>query len=89
MKKTKQVQCTIDSLVKEIVTTCSLHAPAINEELVVLKQSSSSHQTSEESGEPVKKKCMLEKLLGTTFSESTDNSVTVSLNAAHSPQLTD
>ena len=44
---------TIDSLVNEILTTYSLHAPTINEELVVLdnlEQSSSSHQTSEKSG---------------------------------------
>ena len=71
---------TIDSLVNEIVATCSLHAPAINEELVVLEQSSSSHQTSEGSSEPVRKKCMLEKILGTTFSEGADSSVTVSHN---------
>ena len=32
------------------------------------------------SGEPVRKKCMLEKLLGISFSENTDTSVTVSHN---------
>ena len=31
-------------------------------------------------GEPVRKKCMLEKLLGTSFSDSGDSSVTVSHN---------
>ena len=74
---------TIDSLVNEIVTTCSLHAPAINEELVVLdnlKQSSSSHQTSQRGGEPVRKKCMLEKLLCTTSLERAHSSVIVTHN---------
>ena len=45
-----------------------------------LEQPSSSHQTSERNGEPVRKKCMLEKLLDTTFSDSADSSVTVSHN---------
>ena len=70
---------TIDNLVNEIVTTFSQHTPVVSEELVVLddlEQPSSSHQTRERSGEPVRKKCILEKLLGTTFSDSADSSVT-------------
>ena len=52
---------TIDSLVNEILMTFSVHTLVVSDEPVVLddlEQQSSSHQISESSGEPVKKKCM-------------------------------
>ena len=63
---------TIDSLVNEIVAKFS---PVVDEEMVILDDSPNSHQTtanettqtSDSNGEPVRKKCMLEKLLGTSF----------------------
>ena len=73
---------TIDSLVNEIVTTFS-PPTVVSEEVVAmddLEQTSSSqiNERSGDSGVPVRKKCMLEKLLGTTFSDNADTSVTVS-----------
>ena len=76
---------TIDSLVNEIVAKFS---PVVDEEMVILDDSPNSHQTtanettqtSDSNGGPVRKKCMLEKLLGTSFSDNGDSSVTVSHN---------
>ena len=50
-------------------------------ELIVLdEQPPDSGHNRGDSGEPVRKKCMLGKLLGTSFSDSSDTSVTVSYN---------
>ena len=76
---------TIDSLVNEIVAKFST---VVNEETMILDELSNSHQTtanettqtSVSNGEPVRKKCMLEKLLGISHSDSGDSSVTVSHN---------
>ena len=72
---------TIDCLVNEIVSTFSPPAPTSDgSELMVLDEHEQPPDGDHSSGEPVRKKCMLEKLLGTSFSENTDTSVTVSYN---------
>jgi len=78
----------IDFLVNKIINAISPSAPtpvgSEELELVVLDDTDErppdGHHSSGDSGEPVKKKCMLEKLLGTSFSEHTDTSVAVSYN---------
>ena len=70
---------TIDSLVNEIITTYS-PPTVVSEEVVAvddLEQPSSSqtNKRSGDSGGPVRNKCML---LGTTFSDNANTSVTVS-----------
>jgi len=76
---------TVDNLVNEIVIEFS---PFSSEEPVLEDtepmasssqvQADQEHTSSGTSGEPVKKKCMLEKLLGDTFANNPlDNSVTV------------
>ena len=72
---------TIDSLVNEIITTFS-PPTVVSEEVEAvdgLKQplSSQINNRSGDSGAPVRKKCMLEKVLGTTFPDNADTSVTV------------
>ena len=75
---------TVDELINEIVLEFSPFPPDEPEPEVIELQSNDRDQeqtSSGTSGEPVRKKCMLEKLLGDTFSSScSDNSVTVSFN---------
>ena len=76
---------TIDCLFNEIGSTFSPPAPppidGEEPELIVLdEQPPDSGHSRGDFGKPVRKKCMLEKLLGTFFSNSTDTSVTVSYN---------
>ena len=59
------------------MSTFSPPAPRPN---VLDEQPPDSGHSRGDSGEPVRKKCMLEKLLGTSFSENTDTSFTVSYN---------
>ena len=78
---------TVDDLINKIVMEFSPFPPDEPESEVIELQSSGQDQADQEqtssgmSGEPVRKKWMLEKLLGDTFSNSRlDNSVTVSFN---------
>jgi len=72
---------TVDDLINEIVMEISPFPPDEPESEVIELQSSGQDQADQEqtssgtSGEPVRKKCMSEKLLGDTFSSShLDNS---------------